>query len=164
LIAQDFQAVNSGRIAFYKNQSGNVKCIQIDSAKFQVDSIYYLFSNIQQLDFDCYMPYGDSWMGKKIIAGKKDYDYFFNKTHDTIKIKKNAVLNENWVAYELINSIKVIAEVIKYDTLSFIGQKDSVKTIEFQVYDESMSPVYKILNGLMFMIFRLVMSCIFFMK
>jgi hypothetical protein len=147
LIAQDFQAVNSGRIAFFKNQSGNVKCVQIDSAKFQVDSIYYLFSNIQQLDFDCYTPYGDSWMGKKIIVGNKDYDYFFNKTHDTIKIKKNAVLNENWVAYELINSIKVIAEVIKYDTLSFLWQKDTVKTIGFQVYDEFMSPVSHDLNN-----------------
>ena len=60
MIAQDFQAVNSGRKAFYKNQSGNVKYIQIDSAKFQVDSIYYLFSNIQQLDFVCNTPYGDS--------------------------------------------------------------------------------------------------------
>jgi hypothetical protein len=147
LIAQDFQAVNSSRIAFFKNQSGNVNCIRVDSVKFQVDSIYCLFSNIQQLDYDCYTPYGDSWMGKKIIVGNRDYDYFFNQNHDTIKIKKNAILYESWVAYELLDSIKIIAEVIKYHSTSFLGQVDSVKKIGFQVYDEFMSPVSHDLNN-----------------
>ena len=147
LIAQNYQSVNSSRIAFFKNQSGNVNCIRVDSVKFQVDSILYLFSNIQQLDYDCYTPYGDSWIGKEIIVGNKDYDYFFNRTHDTIKIKKNARLNENWVAYERLYSVKIIAEVINYDTLHFLGQIDSVKTIRFQVYDASMSPVSHDLNN-----------------
>ena len=147
LIAQDFQSVNSSRIAFFKNQSGNVNCIRVDSVKFQVDSIYYLFSNIQRLDYDCYTPYGDSWMGKKIIVGNSDYDFFFNKNHDTIKVKKNANLYESWVAYELLDSIKIIAEVIKHHSTSFLGLVDSVKKIEFQVYDEFMSPVSHDLNN-----------------
>jgi hypothetical protein len=148
LIAQNYQSVNSNRITFFKNQSGNVNCIKVDSVKIQVDSVYYLFSNIQQLDYDCFTPYGDSWIGKEIIVGNKDYDYLFNRTHDTIKIKKSARLNENWVAYELLNSMKIIAEVIKYDTLSFLGLTDSVKTIGFQVYDASMSPISHDLNNM----------------
>ena len=53
-------------------------------------------------------------------------------------IKTTALLNDSWTAYYLPDSIKIIATVISHDTMSFLGQLDSVKTIGFQVYDKNM--------------------------
>jgi hypothetical protein len=147
LKAQDYQTVYSDKIAYFDDQYGNVRCIRIDSVKYQTNSIYYPFSSIQQLDYDCYTPYGSSWIGKKIIIQDNRLNLFFNLNYDTIKIKTNALLNESWIAYELIDSVKIIAKVLKLDTLRFLEQTDSVKTIVFQVYDKTMTPVNSSLNN-----------------
>jgi hypothetical protein len=147
LRAQDYQTVNSNRIAYFNNQYGNIRCIRIDTIKYLTDSVFYPFSSIQQLDWNCYTPYGSSWIGKKILIQDNGLNFFFNVNNDTIKIKTNALLNENWIAYELKDSIKVIAKVLKYDTLKFLGLQDSVKTIGFQVYDKTMTPINHNLNN-----------------
>lgn len=148
MMAQDYQTVKSDRIAYFNNQYGNVKCIRIDSVNYQNDSILFPFSNIQQIDYDCFTPYGASWIGDKLIIQNNGYNIFFNKELDTIKIKTNALLNESWTAYELADSTRIIATVLKYDTLGFIGQLDSAKTIGFQVYDKTMTPISNKLNNM----------------
>jgi len=64
---------------------------------------------------------------------------FFNKYNDTISIKTNGVLNDEWIACHLDGSKTVIGTLIHHDTLSFLGITDSVKTIGFQVYDSDMN-------------------------
>jgi hypothetical protein len=147
LTAQHYQTVYSNKIAFFDNQSGNVKCIRIDSVRYDNDSILFPFSNIQQIDYDCFTPYGPSWIGEKVIMNDS-MNLFFNQKNDTIKIKINAVLNESWIAYELTDSTKIVARVINFDTLTFLGQLDSVKTIGFQVYDKTMTPLDSDLNDM----------------
>ena len=56
--------------------------------------------------------------GQKIIVGYIGYDFYFNKNHDTIKVMKNANLYESWVAFKLLDSIKITAEVIKHYLVS----------------------------------------------
>lgn len=146
LNAQDYQTVKSGRITYFSNEEGNIKCIKIDSVQFQGDSILFPSLNIQQLDYNCFAPYGDSWIGKKVIIQANGYNLFINKYDDTIRIKTNAEIRESWTAYELEDSILVVAEVKGIDTLAFLGLLDSVKTIGFKVYDKDSMPISHFLN------------------
>jgi len=148
LVAQNYQTIRSDRTAYYYNQGGYVSCIRIDSFAVQSDSVFYPFLNLGQTDYGCYTPYGTPWIGKKILVQQDGYTLFFNKANDTIKIKTNASLNENWTAYKLKNSTIIVAEVTNIDTLGFLGMEDSVKTIGFKVYDKSMNPVTHPLNDM----------------
>lgn len=148
LIAQDYQTVRSDRIAYFDDQYGNVKCIRIDSLINQKDSIFFPFPNIQQLDYACFTPYGGSWIGNKIIIQNTGFDIFFNKKNDTIKIKRNAQLDEQWIAYEIKDSITIVAQITNIDTLDIIGMLDSAKTISFQVFDKNMTLLSHGLNNM----------------
>ena len=149
LNAQNYQTVKSNRVAFFTSDQGNVKCLRIDSVKFHTDSIFYPFKNIQKVDYNCFSPYGYSWIGKKVIIKNNGYNLFFNKYNDTIKIKTNAKINESWTAFDLKDSIKIIAQVKNIDTLTFLGQLDSVKIIEFKAYDKNMTPINPYLNEIL---------------
>jgi hypothetical protein len=127
LSAYNYQTVYSHRICLFGNENNQINSMRIDSVKFQTDSILYPMKNIQQLDVNCYTPYGASWLGNKIIV-KPDWNYFFNENNDTIKIKTDAKLNESWAVYSK-GDTKVIATITKIELLSFLGLTDSVKTI-----------------------------------
>jgi len=139
LTAQNYQTVvSTNTTTFIGNQ---VESIRIDSSFVVMgDSIFYPFYNIQHVGYDCFLPFSYSWIGKKIIIKENGYNYFINKDNDTVKINTLAQLNENWVAYETSNII-IMAEVIKHDTLSFLGQTDSAKTISFTAYNQSMDSI-----------------------
>jgi len=145
--AQHYQTVYPDRIAYFDNQYGNVKCIRIDSVFGGIDSVLFPFSTIQQMSYDCFTPYGPSWIGEKVMVNDS-INLFFNLKNDTIQIKTNALLDESWIAYELADSIKIIATVTGFDTLTFLGLTDSVKTIGFQVYDKTITPVDHAVNEL----------------
>lgn len=66
---------------------------------------------------------------------------FFNMNNDTIRFNTKALLNDKWMVFSIIDSLQIEATIINYDTMSFMGLRDSVKTIGFQVYDESMNPL-----------------------
>lgn len=136
---QNFQTISSNRIAFFENEYNNVKAIRIDSVKYQNDSLLYPFTTIQQLDYDCFSPFEASWIGKSVIIKDNGLNGFVNKMGDTISIKTDANLGDTWIAYALHDSLTIEASVVSYDTLTFIGITDSVKTINFQVYDKNMN-------------------------
>jgi len=129
LSAYDYQTVYSNRIALFADSTNVAKGLRIDSAKYIGDSILYPFKNIQQFTENCFTPYGASWMGAKIVI-QENWNYFFNETGDTIKIKTNAKLNEQWKFFQNGN-VSVWATVKKVEQLSFLGLTDSVKTITF---------------------------------
>ena len=132
LSAFDFQTVYSHRTTLFTNANGNVKSMRIDSVKFNGDSILYPLKNIQQLDYNCYTPYGASWLGSKIIINKS-WNYFLNAKNDTLKIKTDAKLLESWFILKK-NGISFEAIVSKIDTLTVLGVLDSVKTIKLSAY------------------------------
>lgn len=147
ILAQDYQTIKPDRITYFADAYNDIKCIRIDSVSWHADSIYYPFSNIDLVDYyGCYTPYGPSWIGRKVIVREDGYNLFFNRNKDTIKLKTNAILHESWTAFQKAGSEIIRAEVSATDTLSFLGLTDSVKTIEFQVYDASMVPIDHALN------------------
>lgn len=89
------------------------------------------------MDDNCFYLYS-SWIGSKIIVKEDGTNIFFNKEEDSIKIETLAKLNETWTSYQKEDSLIIKAEIINWDTTSFLGITDSVKTIGFQAYDENM--------------------------
>lgn len=132
--AQNYQTVRSGRIAFFNNDQGRIKCIRIDSVSFDKDSVLFPMHNIQQIDYNCFTPKGNSWMGKKVIIKNNGVNLFFNNNNDTIRINTRAKVGESWTLFEIKDSIKVIAEVKSAEIQAVLNQPDSVKTIGFKVY------------------------------
>jgi hypothetical protein len=106
----------------------------------------YPFSNFRESDDYCYTPYGPSWIGDEIIIRNDGLNIFFNKNQDSILIHTNALLNENWVLFNMHDSIIIMATITKHDTMSFLGLLDSVKSISLQVYDKNMNPLDYALN------------------
>ena len=149
LLAQDYQTIFSDRISYFNDQESNIKCIRIDSTIIHTaDSIFYPLRNILQFDENCFSPYRSSWIGKRVIVKDNGDNLYFNRENDTITIKTKAKLNQSWPAYRVNDSITIIAKVTDYDTLSFLGQLDSVKTIKFKMYDRTMSEVTGKLDSL----------------
>jgi hypothetical protein len=145
---QDYQTIASGRIPFFENETGDIKCVKIDSANYHSDSILYPFKNIRELKgYDCYTPYGPSMMGDKIIIKDNGFNIFFNRDNDSVFIKTNASLNDSWTALLIPDSLVIIATVTALDMMGFIGLEDSVKTIQFQVFDVNMNPLDFYLNN-----------------
>lgn len=134
---QDWQTVRSGRIAFFKDDQGRVKCIRIDSVKFDRDSVLYPMANIQRIGPNCFLPQGNSWIGKKVIVQNNGVNLFFNNEKDTIRIHTLAKVGESWTLFEIKDSIKVTAEVESAEIQSILGESDSVMTISFKVYEKN---------------------------
>jgi len=138
-LGQDYQTISENRISYFQGQY--IKCLRIDSVRYQSDSVFYPFRVIQHLDENCYSPFVASWIGAKIIVRENGMNLFLNRGNDTIKINTRAKLNDKWIAFDLADSIIIEATVTNHDTMSFLGLVDSVKTLSFQVYDTSMSPL-----------------------
>ncbi len=136
---QNYQTVNSKRVAYYENQSKNISCIRIDSAKFQTDSILYPFTTLQQMSNDCISASTASWIGQKIVVDGNGNNYFYNKNNEPITIKTSAKIGDSWIAFQITDSLIIEASVINHDILTFLGIEDSVKTIEFKAYDKNMN-------------------------
>lgn len=129
--AYDYQTVYSHRVALYENPDEVIKCLRIDSTKFNGDSILHPLKNIQGLSPDCYTPLGASWLGDKIIVNSH-WNYFFNQNNDTIRIKTDGALNDRWTVYSN-NEMSVFGQILKVEEVPFLGITDSVKTIGFSI-------------------------------
>lgn len=142
----DWQTVRSGRVAFFDNDQGWVKCIRIDSVKFVTDSVLYPMANIQQLGTNCFIPKGNSWIGSKVIIQGNGINLFFNRYNDTIRINTLAKVNESWTAFEIKDFIRVTAEIKNAEILKVLGESDSIKTIGFKVYKQNVLVTNHYLN------------------
>jgi hypothetical protein len=73
---QGYQTVKSSiTTTFIGNNDGKIESIRIDSSFFDMgDSVLYPFYNIQQIDYDCFLPFSYSWIGKKIIIKPNGYN------------------------------------------------------------------------------------------
>jgi hypothetical protein len=142
LQAQNFQTVNSGRVAYFTTYGEDFQFLRIDSARFNGDSVFYPNRCIDLISGEndyprCYSPYQSSWAGSMIIVRDEGANIYFNRENDSIVIKTRAKLNDIWKAYQKEDSILITAEVIAYDTAIVLGLVDSIKTIQFQVFDST---------------------------
>lgn len=147
LFGQEYQSISSARTSFFENKYNYIRCIRIDSVKYETDSILYPYTIIQNIEYDCFSPYIASWIGEKIIIKGNGENLFLNNNNDTITLKTKAELNEKWIAFQ-VQDIIIEAEIIKHDTLHFLGLIDSVKTIGFTAYNEKMNLLDNKINNI----------------
>ncbi len=156
--AQYYQTVYPDRIAYFENAGGNIKCIQIDSVwNFDEMVTYHFFRNIQIIDYDCtgqvfesgcITPRGPSWIGLAMSVSPNLNSFWLHCHNKVVYIKTNAQQDESWMAFDLLDSTKVVARVIDIDTLTFLGLTDSVKTIGLQAYTRKMIPKDHAVNNM----------------
>lgn len=153
--SQEYQAVNLGRIAYFRDSTptsieSRIQSLRIDSSGMhQADSILRPAYTIHRLGKGCVSPIVGSWIGPEVIIQPDGMNLFFNRHLDTVRINTKADLHDQWLAMDKPDSCKVEASVIAHDTMHFLGLVDSIKTIRFQVFDANMDTVHSVpANGL----------------
>jgi hypothetical protein len=134
--AQNYQTVNSGREAYFSYTGTDFNFLRIDSVAFDGDSVL-LPQLTLEYDYDergC-LPRRASWAGPKIIIRSNGTNVYFNHNLDSIVIKTYAKLNDKWMAYQIPNTLSIEAEVTKVQEETFLELTDTVKTIQFRVFD-----------------------------
>src|SRR4030043_1290215 len=95
---------------------------------------YHFFRNIQIIDYDCtgqlfesgcITPRGPSWIGLAMSVSPNLNSFWLHYHNKVVYIKTNAQQDESWMAFDLLDSTKVVARVIDIDTLTFLGLTDS---------------------------------------
>ena len=139
LFACDYQTVYSNRVAMF--QTPEFHGMKMDSVQISGnDSVFYPMKRIlmQKDDYNCFTPYGSSWLGEKIIISEDWNNFVYGK--DTIRIKTTAKLNESWVCF-VSGKYSIEATVFEHKLQQFLGVEDSVKIITFQAFDKDQKPM-----------------------
>jgi|GEM_PF-3205773 len=149
-LAQDWQCIKTDTEYYYgTSQSAITETIRIDSV-FDISGYTY-FQNRYQLrtfDYECYTPYGYSFLGQQVFSNDLVNWNFINNSGDTLKIKSDAILNESWLFYiQPASDIQIIAKIDSIAEYSFIDLVDSVKYISFQAQNLSKSNVSHSINS-----------------
>jgi hypothetical protein len=134
--AQNWTCIKPLAIIHFSGSNAEIRSIRIDSTSIHGDTIdYFNYYMIRQTDWNCYKLKGASWTGIKISALANGYDIFYNHKNIPISIKTNATLNETWHLYDYPDARYIEAKIIQFDTMTFLGITDSVKTISLQMKD-----------------------------
>jgi len=143
---ENWLCVYPNKKVYFEDNNKSVYCIRIDST-FHNDSILYPFSDLHQIDIDCFSITDGSWLSKYIALNEDGNTIFVNGKNQQILIKNKAVLNEVWDVFENEN-IKVKGKTASIELKSVLGVMDSVKTISFSVFNKENVPVNNSLNSL----------------
>ena len=139
-VCQNYQVLNSDRLYLMYSDDlpsgiynyNNVFGVKADSFKIvQNDTIFYPYLQFTNLDVDCYIPFGPSPLGYQIISKANGYEQLINIDYDTISIRRNAQLNESWLAFNAIDSVNIYATISNHFIKDIAGEMDSVKEITF---------------------------------
>jgi len=155
LQAQHYQAFNADRIVCFEGSDTDrsLKFQRVDSVTVESgDSVFWFYPNFDNDDPVCIRPIGENWSGYKMLVRANGDHLFFNKQRDTIVLKTHAGLNTPWQLYSRAGKLTIMGEVVKHDTLSFLGLTDSVKTIGFRVYNGNNELLEHRLNSLHIML------------
>ena len=132
--AQNYQCLQSGVKHYFINENNYLRGIKIDSVKYLGDTIiYYPFRTIRTF----YPSYGDtvgSWLGKKVVQLPNGTFLFDDMYGDTVFIRTQANLGDNWLFYNNTTIDSFMATVIAVDTMTILGMLDSIKTININSY------------------------------
>jgi hypothetical protein len=146
--SQPYALFNTSELpVFYQSSQGKVKGgtkgVRFDSTVVQgSDTVYFLYPHLRDTSTGynqrCVLdPWGDSWVGPKIVSKPKGVYWLFNGKGDTIWLETGAPVDSSWVMYDWDSAGIIEATVQSIDTMSFADYHDSVKTINLQVKNNS---------------------------
>ena len=144
--AQDnWLCVYPDRKVYFEDMHKMVYAIRIDATSDDNNKTLYPFSDLHQIDWDCYSITSGSWISKYIILDDDGNTFFVNGNNQQIFIKSQADLNETWDVFEN-DQIKVKGKIASIEEKNVLGVQDLVKTISFSVYDLNDTPINHSLN------------------
>lgn len=134
--AQDYYPLRPNDTTYYSPSDASVfLALKIDSSKTKNgESTHYLFKHVRNYDVNK-MPregVGPSWLGDTIHVSKDGWVTFVNRENKPIRVHYAAALGESWLAYEG-NDWSANAKMTSFSTETFVGLRDSVKTITFDI-------------------------------
>ncbi|NVO20733.1 MAG: T9SS type A sorting domain-containing protein [Bacteroidetes bacterium] len=156
-IAQNYEAMKTaGEYFFIDTVYNRQLAIRIDStAQLNGTEFYYNFKQIRQLTpFECYTPYGKSWLGDPVTS-EPDGIYRFNNVNtengqisDSIIIQTLVGLDVPWIMFRYPGSGDHIEAVVSsIIQMNFLGITDSVKVISLLRKDNLGQVVNDEVNG-----------------
>ena len=141
---ENWISVYPNQKVYFEDIYKTVYCLRIDST-FNENTVLYPFSDLHQIDFECYTINSGSWLSKYIMINEEGNTIFVNGKNQQILIKNKAELNEVWEMFAN-ESIKVKGKIISVSLKSVLGVSDSVKTISLSVFNNNDEPVNHTLN------------------
>jgi len=151
--SQEYQCIRNVGEQFFTNGE-NYRAIKIDSVLDYSDhKSYYNFYVIGTTDpWECYSNEHPSWIGYRVDEYENGDHYFFNVAGDSILIKSSSEVDDEWVSYTFGNGDYVRGKVVTKEEIDFLGQTDSVKTIQFNALNSYGNPVASSINNKKIMI------------
>nr|NQU90681.1 T9SS type A sorting domain-containing protein [Bacteroidota bacterium] len=93
-----------------------------------------------------------SWIGGPALIKDNGMNVFFNRDQDSIFIRVDAGLNDDFVFNKYPDNSHFLATVTSVEYMSFLGISDSVKTLTLQYYNTQGLPASSGLNGMELML------------
>jgi hypothetical protein len=149
VFAQNYQTIYSNRTPLFELPDNSVVSFRVDSIVVDTDSVFYFPKHIEMdtINYMCFRVASNFWIGGSMRI-TDEFNIFTNKHNDSIRLKTNAILGEQWIICEKPDSFIVTGEVTAHNNMNFLGITDSVKTISFQMFDYLMNPISSPLNNM----------------
>lgn len=133
--SQNYRILQPGQTTLYTSTYGPILGMRVDSVGMEGnDTVFYLLKNLQQMDWNCYLIDGPSWMGDRVKIHQNGETIFYNAMEQPVLIKTLAVSGEAWMAYSTVE-LSFQASIASVGFTDILGLPDSVKTISFQAQD-----------------------------
>jgi len=142
--AQNYQCIQSSVKPYFINDNGYLRGIRIDSTITVSDTtIYYPYHTprgvymLPGVYSDTLDAQGGSWVGKAITQVGDSLFLFDNINGNTITIRGNGTIGDNWIFYRDTSTHYYLATMTGMDTMTVSGVIDSVKKILITAWDTS---------------------------
>ncbi|MCA1762280.1 MAG: T9SS type A sorting domain-containing protein [Cryomorphaceae bacterium] len=147
LLDFEFEGVQSSDMVFsssetrYYQEGSKTFALEIDSAAFDGDSIFYPHPQWYS-DNDCYLPNSSSHIGKEIRISPGGTHRFVTGRNDTVAIHFQNSLGESWIAFESADGEEIVeATVSNIGSESYLDEFFTVKTISLQMLNADLESV-----------------------
>lgn len=131
--AQNWQCVLPNQTNFFTNADHYLRGIRIDSIKTISGNIVlypYKTARGQYLGDKFTLRRGGSWLGNIITIQPDGTHLFGTYREDTVIIRAQAGVNDSWLLYDDTASTFYEATVTMVDTMTVLGNSDSIKVIK----------------------------------
>ena len=141
--AQNYQCLQSGVKHYFINGNGYLRGIRIDSVKTFADSVVYYPYHTPRGPYNGHTTSarldstGGSWLGKKVLQLTDGTFIFDSYWGDSVVIKTQAIVGDNWIFYNDSGNVYYKATVISKDTMTVLSTLDSVKSIMVNAFNDS---------------------------
>ena len=143
LCGQNYQCFKSGStVSWFIDDVYYLRGIRIDSVTASgADTIYYPYCTLRTMSaYPYYDSLGASWVGKGVIKQPDGTFLFKNAYNDTVIIRTQANVGDNWIFYQDTSTLFYKAVVTSVDTMTILGALDSVKSIVVNAYNPLPDP------------------------